>query len=285
MIKQKLSLFALAVLAGAVMSATNASALSYSAGDLLLGFRSGGSETYSYIVDIGNNSSFRSSDGSAFTGSAFNLTIGGVTTGALGADLTAAFGASWNTRTDLYWGVVGAVGTVVAPDKAQTVYISSATATAGGSAALANAAQATQSPWRASIAGAGGQYANTTPAALNPPNSAPSNSVGLFQANADTSSWASKLGGSGQNFASGNAFSTGKTIEASVGGSSNKLDLWRLAPTTGAGTAADINLGTFSINSAGTVSYSAVPEPSTWALMGLGLGAVVFAVRRRQIKA
>jgi hypothetical protein len=41
------------------------------------------------------------------------------------------------------------------------------------------------------------------------------------------------------------------------------------------------NCGTFRRVTAGTVSTGAVPEPATWAMMILGMGAVGFAMRRK----
>ena len=283
MIKSKLSLLALAVLSAVALTATNASAaLTYSAGNLLLGFRSGGSETYSYIVNLGQASLFRDAT------TTFNVSIGGVTTGSLGSDLTNAFGSSWSTRTDLYWGIVGGLVSNATPDKANTVYVSSATATPGGSTSLANSSAPVQSGYRSQIGSRGTSY--TTSNTATPNSTGPANTVGLFQTNADVNSWASALGGSGSNTASSNAFNSGFTIEASVGSAANKLDLYRLIPTgtTGVGYTApgSYDIGTFSINSSGTVNYvSAVPEPSTFMMLGLGaVGAGFIAIRRRQLK-
>ena len=284
MIKHKLSLFALAVLAGVVMSATNASAASYSAGNLLLGFRNGGSENYSYYVNIGAASLYEG----ATPGSTFNLSIG-----SLGTELTAAFGSSWSTRTDLFWGVVGAVQVDTAPDPAHTIYLSSATATAGHSTVINNSTDGLQGGWYSKIATTGTLYkntnsgaaANTTALGLTKP------TIGLYQANSVTSSWGASTGGNNA-YAAPSSFTTGAAIEAVVGGVANQLDLYQLvasdaasAGASGFSASGSHDLGTFSINSSGTVSFAAVPEPSTWALMGLGFGVVVLAVRRRQLRA
>jgi hypothetical protein len=280
MIKQKLSMFALTALAAVAFTATNASALTYTSGDLLLGFRSGGAETNDYIVNLGNNSQFRNSDGTAYTGSAFNVSIGGTTTGALATDLNTVFGSNWSTRTDLYWGIIGALNPAAGVDRVQTVYMSSPTTAAGNSTALTNGSVSAQSGWRSQIASVGGQYAVSTSAAVN--------SVGLIQAISDSNSWTSKLGNSASiNYAWGNAFNTGQTMEASVG-SGNLLDLYRLVPTgTGAGS---FNVGSFSLNNAGTLSYAsaaAVPEPSTYAQAVVALAIVALTIahkRRRKIQ-
>ena len=272
-------MFALTALAAVAFTATNASALTYTSGDLLLGFRSGGAETNDYIVNLGNNSQFRNSDGTAYTGSAFNVSIGGTTTGALATDLNTVFGSNWSTRTDLYWGIIGALNPAAGVDRVQTVYMSSPTTAAGNSTALTNGSVSAQSGWRSQIAAVGGQYALSTSAAVN--------SVGLIQANGDSNSWASKLGGNGINYAYGNAFNTGQTMEASVG-SGDLLDLYRLVPTgTGAGS---FNVGSFSLNNAGTVSYAsaaAVPEPSTYAQAVVALAIVALSIahkRRRKLQ-
>ena len=291
MIKSKLTLFALALLAGVAMTATNASAaLTYATGDLLMGFRSGGSENYSYIVNLGNISTFLN----ATPNTTFTVSIGGVTTGALGTDLTNAFSitgsspVAWSSRTDLYWGTAAAIGAAnTSSDSARTIYLSSATATNGGSTAPGNLSASGQSVWGTKIANAGSGYKTLT--SLTENGSLPTNSKGIFESNGGTNAWVTSaaLGaGSGANYAYGNAFGSPYTVEANVSSSSNKLDLYRVIPTDATFTTPGVSdLGTFSINSAGTVSFTAVPEPSTWTLMGLGLGAVVFAVRRRQLKA
>ncbi|MGC3989366.1 MAG: hypothetical protein QM796_06745 [Chthoniobacteraceae bacterium] len=99
----------LAVLAGGVGS-SHASTVNASLGDLILGFRvaSSGSDpgfSLNLEVDLGAASTFYN----ATPGSTFTLT--GVTL----ADLTSIYSngsITWNTRTDLSWGVVGTVGAV-----------------------------------------------------------------------------------------------------------------------------------------------------------------------------
>lgn len=68
-----------------------------------------------------------------------------------------------------------------------------------------------------------------------------------------------------------------------------RLDLSRALSTSGAsvtGGSESVFILSRSVANGGTVSLSttpAVPEPATWALMILGMGAVGFAMRRRKI--
>ena len=86
-------------------------------GDLYLGFRAAGGVggSTSYIVKIGQDTVFRN----ATAGSSFTVT--GL--GNIGADLTATYGAGWNNRADLFWGVFGvrpSVNPVVYGSRART---------------------------------------------------------------------------------------------------------------------------------------------------------------------
>ena len=90
--------------ASATLSATVASAATVPAslpGDLFIGFRAsdGDGAQVSYLVKIGQDSLFRN----ASPGAAFDLT----SLGNLASDLSATFGSSWQSRTDLSWGIFG----------------------------------------------------------------------------------------------------------------------------------------------------------------------------------
>jgi hypothetical protein len=97
-----LTRFALSALAMGLLAAASwaANVPTPQEGDVFVGFRatSGTGSSYSYLVKLGQDTVFRN----AASGSSVVLSLGD-----LGADLTATFGADWNTRSDLYWGVFG----------------------------------------------------------------------------------------------------------------------------------------------------------------------------------
>lgn len=78
-------------------------------GDIFLGIRAAGApgDSESYLAKLGN-------DATSF------ISSGALSLGNLGADLAATYGASWHTRTDLYWGIVGVRDPVGNP----TLYVS-----------------------------------------------------------------------------------------------------------------------------------------------------------------
>ncbi|MDP3850449.1 MAG: thrombospondin type 3 repeat-containing protein [Luteolibacter sp.] len=76
-------------------------------GDIFLGFRASGGQggDSSYLVNLGPDTAFRN----LAQGSSITFTVSGGTNpiGDIGADLAATYGADWNTRPDLLWGVFG----------------------------------------------------------------------------------------------------------------------------------------------------------------------------------
>lgn len=261
---------------GVALSATSAQAapLTYNLGDLLLGFRQGSAgATTDYVINIGQYSSYIG----APTGP-LPLAIGSI-----GTDLTALYGASWTTRSDLFWGVVGYENTT----KTNTLYASKAESpigtipgtpkAPGSNSAQAGAANAFQS--------VGGAYALND--SLTGSGGAASNSAGLRQLTSDANSWASQLGGT-QSF-TGNSFSyfpTGIEGNFGAGTAGTALDLYQIIRTgTGPATAAN-NLGYFQISNSGVVSFgtpspSPVPEP-TGIAVGILAGLTGLMTRRRQ---
>lgn len=95
----RLSMMLLA-LAGISTIAPAAHAATATNGDLILGVRASGGtgSSKNYVINLGPSSQF--------TGSvATTLNLGDV-----GADLTTTFGADWNTRSNVFWGVAGTDG-------------------------------------------------------------------------------------------------------------------------------------------------------------------------------
>src|SRR5262245_27321115 len=94
----RLRQFALAALA-AVTVAPSAQALTYTDGDLILGFRATGGQgaTKCYEVNIGQASTY------AAAANPINVDL----SGEISSDLTEIFGSDWSTRSDVYWSVAG----------------------------------------------------------------------------------------------------------------------------------------------------------------------------------
>ncbi|MEI6490913.1 MAG: PEP-CTERM sorting domain-containing protein [Verrucomicrobiota bacterium] len=299
MIKSKTSLFAIALLAAVAISASQARAATYNAGDLIMGFRATGGigSSSNVLVDLGSAINFRD------LGAANLINITSV-----GTDLDATFGitagnsVAWYDRTDLSFGVVGVYssassGAVTSGDPVRTLYASQ-TRTAVGTVGSANSATP-GSPTAISSTNQGTSAGNMISLASTFTNQAASgNNTAVAITGAGTNTWTSFTSGT-TDFAAFNpgveqTFGNGTWSGGTYGSVTNvegAVDLYRILNTTsGASPSGTAHVGTYDativINQSGQISaVNAVPEPSTYALFGLGAAAIVFAARRRQLKA
>ena len=264
---KKFATSALLALAGTALVAQSAQAqttLSHNPGDLFLGIRATGGvgATKDLLIDIGSAASYR--DGSMLSG---NYVVA-LSLGNLNQDLVNTFGASWNTRTDVVWGIFGTPGaSAVNGDAAKTLYGSAPDLTAGIHA----------TPWNAgSSSGQGTVVSRMTAveqaydATAGTPNVSSTNgSVVLVQNTTDVNSYA--FGATNPSAISFGFFNP--SIEGAIG---TQLDLFRMP--VGFGTPGTYE-GTFSLQSNGSVDF--VPEPSSALLLGVGAMSLM-ARRRRQ---
>ena len=232
--------------------------------DLFLGFEETGN-SYNLIADIGPYTRYLNAT------SPFTIQFGVIPTGQTGAgsavtslntDLTGLFG-SWATSSGvsaLKWGVVGQDpnlpllfvtedSTVAAPRNASYSNIGTPLSNAGSLESTL-----------------GTDYSTTaSTVAANVPSTATVD---------NPNSWSSFNPYT-------NAFGTGLNIEQAPGdGPLSTLNLYEEIPNTnGTGTAKD--LGTFTLGSNGSLTFSPVPEPSTWlSLIGGALFLGFFRSRR-----
>lgn len=261
--KQSLLRTALLTLASGIAglaSATAAVVAEPANGDIFLGFRASGGDgsATSYLINLGQDAVFRN----AVPGTTITLSLGSI-----GTDLANTYGTTWYDRDDLYWGVFG-----VRDSSSPAVYGSQEQITAGSPTtpwpALSLTARNSVTSQINSVLTQTGGYRgsqatlNSTVAVLQP-NSGAASSYNFQVANGGTdfgslSQWGSIEG----NFADG--------TEGTV------LDFYRIS-----GSATPVQLlGQFTINDSGTITFTAVPEPSA-ALLG-GLGTLVLLNRRRR---
>ncbi len=251
-----------------LVASSSMAQITYSSGDFLLGFRAtGGTGAASdVLVDLGPGTFLTSSVPVTFT------------LGNLNSQLTGTFGASWFTRTDLFYGAAAATQT---GDATRTLYASFPDTGIGGVsdnpwARLGNtAAQAVINK----INGEGLAYNNYSPTAAAP---------AVVQGTTDTNSYASYMpGGTSTNAGPAPGISYAQfnpTIEAS-NPSGSSLDIIQLVPSATTGQPGT-DLGDLSIDSNGVVTFTPeaaeVPEPSTSASIALGTGLLVaFVIHRR----
>jgi len=227
--------------------------------DIFLGFRASGGTgaSTSYVVNLGQYSQFSG----ATSGSTISLS--GI--GDIGADLAATFGANWNTRQDLFWGVFG-----VGSSASATVYTSreqSPPGTASEPWPLLNSTTraSTYSQINSVINSIGGYRGSESTA---------NSTVGVLQTNSgQASSYNYQVATAGTtDFGSVSQWSS---IEGDFGSgvAGTSLDLFRINASS------VTNPGSFSISSSGALSFTAVPEPSS-SLLGL-VGASLLLIRRR----
>ena len=268
-----LTKIAFLALAGLALVATDAKAVvTYNQGDLILGFRqTGNSEVV--LVNIGA--------ATAYSAATTNIAI--PTFANLGADLAAVFGVGWAADPDIYWGIASArpsVGSTDATDVNKTIYLSKAESPLETQAAGFSLNNTTRGTLATRITGVGAQFTTT---------SAP----GPYIPFADSGGYAFRqsvtdFAGSNWNDFAPTGFGSGQNIEGNdlAGIDGTVLDLFRVSGS-GTGTNAATYEGSFSISSAGVLSYSntvptsAAPEPSRALLLGAALGAMV--LRRRRV--
>jgi len=248
----KLSKFlatALLAMAGVALVASSASAAitSYSDGDILLGFRKSGA-TQDYMIKIGTYSSLPTSGSITFS------------LGNIAADLTSAFGSSWFTGNNVYFQVFGNNTT-----GSGQIYIGNPLSTSQPSLSSGGVNSAF-----AALGDVTGGYNNQF--------STSNSSVGFLETASAGTSYASYQPG-GVN-ASGINWGVWSNTESLVN-QNNYLDLYNVAGNGSA--AAATAKGYFSIDNTGSVSYLAVPEPSTCAV--LAVGALLMGVTNRRRKA
>jgi hypothetical protein len=260
------------LLGAALLSNSHAATLSYSNGDLMLGFYSPNA-SQSYLVDLGAASIYRDATGT------MTLSLGNI-----GTDLTAVFGNTWNTDPDVHWGIfgtdykasIGNASNYLNGDASNTLYVSAPESPIGSAAtapysASPNNAQATP----ASKIFAMGQNASTNANYSTTANS----SKAVIEPNTDAKAFGSstiQTNNGGTSFGSFN----GALGTFQNGTSGTALDLFRIVNTSDPSTGTTIE-GTFTISNSGVVTFTAVPEPSTLASIALG-GAVLFLAARNR---
>jgi hypothetical protein len=287
-----------------LVAATTSNAASYVAGDLVLFFfQESGSQTV--YVNLGQAYTYRgaaagSQDATAVTNilESRGSTQSGAAVTNLGTTLTNAFGASWASMTNLYAGLAAVrsaststSATAVNGDPSRTIYTSVANnlvdepggRVVPGNTDMTTIANNTISMNTKFLGSNDILQAGVADSFIDEQNP-------FFTSGILDTAFGSLAGGVAQ---VGTATSLG-----SFGDVSNvefALDLHRILATNGgagtitAGLDSEGNTiptrtstyeGTITINSSGVVGFSAVPEPSSVMLLGLGAGALAFRRRR-----
>jgi hypothetical protein len=259
---QRLTGFALLALAGSTFGITSLTAATVTApvsGDLFLAFRASGGTggSTSYLVNLGQ--------ASQFANAAPDSTITLSSIGNIGADLVATYGAGWNTRADLFWGIFGATDSVN-----PTLYASQEQSGTDATAwpQLTQQARTSVKTEIFSVTSGVNGYLGSDATANSP--------VGVLQANSgQASSYNFQVTGGATDFGSQSQWSS---IEGDFGDgvANTTLDLYRLrnaSPTVSL-------LGSFNLDNSGNLTFTAVPEPSA-ALLG-ALRTILLVTNRRR---
>jgi hypothetical protein len=265
---------AILVSAGLAASSQAQSQLSYSDGDLFIGFRKAGVAN-DYLIDIGPASQFENKTGS------FTLNLGNLVSDLSSTGASGLFGSGWYAQGTL-WGIFGGNSTAnfgTFADPKNTLYASFAT----GSSLWTNNNSVNQGGTLAGIAGIGNSYGAQF--------STSNNGLGLIESATDPNSYSAYQPGGVNETGNGNiSFGVwSPTIENDVTGS---IELAQLIANNNGNTAhtnygahGANDIGTFSINSSGVVTFTAVPEPVSSGLLLSGLACVLGFSRRRALKA
>jgi hypothetical protein len=251
---KKLSV-ALLALAGLALISTGAHANQiYTDGDVFIGFRSTTSPNNGLLFNIGNISQFTNATTFA------NFSFG--SSGTSGADLAAQFGTNWYNDSTVTWGIFSATGSYALLSKAESVNGTQSSAFAAvGSGHLTSLISGIQAVQTGYVGGTG-----LATAASNTVNAAYETGIvnGTYYYGVNLS----------PDFSTG-GLAAGSSIEGAL---SKRLDLYYLTPNSVAVLGGG-NGASFAIDSTGIIS--AVPEPSTYLLFGIGALLLAIAYRRR----
>jgi hypothetical protein len=272
-----------AVLAAGTLAVTASGALaqnfSFTQGDIILGIQAteGTGNTKNLFWNLGSSTAIR--DGGASS----------VLTGNIALDLSSTFGANWFDRTDLWFGTFGNLNyqpnsgigsrSPVDGDPSRTVYVSRAAHDGPGSSlAWSGVGSAALGAAGSDFSGLEGFLPNLTATASGA--AILDQSTSPVDWNNSWTEWNPTPGAAFTSFTGG--------IQTSFGqGETAFVDIQRiLSTTTGASPTGTPGVGSYitsiGIDSAGNIT--AVPEPSTYALLALaaaGLGAHVLRRRRK----
>jgi hypothetical protein len=253
---KKLAVIAAFVLADAAFIGSSAKAqVSANTGDLILAFRTtDNSVPYNLEVDLGQASQFIGLPG----GTVLDLSLGGSFFGSSGglaaADLATVFstGSNWNQNPNLVWSVAGTSG----PAGNDTLWATFASTAQNDASKITQATPAGK--LSAEQTTLSGQTSLTSPQAAEI----------LSGANGSYTTEITS-GGTAKNY---NYFSSNNSTETSVVSSGDSiLSLYQLA----AGSGPALQIGTFDLGSNGSLTFTSVPEPSTYAMILGGLGLLM----------
>jgi hypothetical protein len=220
----------------------------------------------------------------------------------INATLVSAFGAGWATDTDLYAGLAGVWGSsstlldLQDGDPQRTLYVSSSRTAVGtiGQANSSGYTVATAGDMTGAASAIEAQNAVLENSYTTAVAQSPTSTSQIDDKNPLTTVSGNTFQGTAFGAFSGGVQQRGGTFSASFGDAGDSvfaLDLYRIQARTtiagqvGLGETARVGTyeGTFSVGNDGTVSFIAtVPEPSTYALMGLSAVVIGFVVRRRR---
>ena len=278
----KLALLSVVASSFVTMSAHAGLDTTFNANDVLFGFRTttGNGSTTQIVFNLGSAQTYRDT----------TMNITGIAN--IGSILGSTYDSNWYDRTDLWAGFISAtngnpsdnsgdsgVGSGVGQtDPNSTIYVSTRRTSTG-------TVGVKQSTTPGNIIALDPQYAGLSINSLGSTFNTNQSGGQATLVNSTANGWATNVTASSSvDFDTFNieaVFTSGNRGTFGAAGTVEQMwDFYR-APQFGEPTGVGQFQGTFTINSSGDISFIAVPEPSTYALLGLGAIAAFVAYRRR----